>query len=53
MTEATRARPADGTPASRALGFDYTPLEDTLRDTYRWMVAHGHVPASQAPRLAS
>lgn len=42
----------DGSRATRALGLAYTPVEDTLRRTVEWLVAHGHVPAHGSRRAA-
>lgn len=53
MTEATRARPADGERAATQLGIGYRDLAESLADMYRWMVEAGHVPPSRAPRLVS
>jgi dihydroflavonol-4-reductase len=34
----------DGTRAARELGFEYTPIEDTLERTVRWLIDQGEVP---------
>ncbi len=52
MTEATRARPADGGTAAEQLGLTYRDLRSSVEDSYRWLVEEGHVPVSRAPRLA-
>ena len=44
---------ADGEPAQRDLGLRYRDLEDTLADTYRWMLAAGHVRARDVGDLAA
>jgi dihydroflavonol-4-reductase len=38
----------DGSRATRELGLEYTPVEDTLRATIEWAVAEGHLAASRA-----
>jgi nucleoside-diphosphate-sugar epimerase len=45
--------PADNQPTVEALGLTLRPAQDTLDDTYEWLVRSGHVSASRAPRWAS
>jgi dihydroflavonol-4-reductase len=40
----------DGSRATRELGLDYTPLEDTLARTIAWLVAEGLVPTGSGRR---
>jgi dihydroflavonol-4-reductase len=40
----------DGSKAERELGLRYTPVEDTLRRTLRWLVDEGKVPADALAR---
>ncbi len=44
---------ADGSPAQRDLGLRYRDLDDTLADTYRWMLAAGHVNEREIGDLAT
>jgi dihydroflavonol-4-reductase len=42
--------PADDGPTAEALGLTTRPTQETIDDTYRWLVEHGHLKASRAPR---
>ena len=42
----------DGSRATRDLGLEYRPLDQTLADAIRWWVANGKVPKAAAGRLA-
>lgn len=53
MEFATRWPTADGEPARREFGLAYRGLEETLRDTFRWMAAAGHLQPRQIGRLAA
>jgi len=48
----THCRGTDDTKAREELGVEPPPLEETLGDTIRWLVAAGHLPARLAGRLA-
>ena len=52
MQFATRWPTADGSPAERDLGIHFRPLDETLRDTFLWMHAAGHVTRKQIGVLA-
>ncbi|MEZ5321692.1 MAG: NAD-dependent epimerase/dehydratase family protein [Microthrixaceae bacterium] len=41
MTEASRAVPVDSSATEASLGITPRPIEETLADTYRWLVAVG------------
>jgi nucleoside-diphosphate-sugar epimerase len=43
----------DDTPARRELGVEPVPFEDSLRDTTRWLVESGRLPARYAGRAVS
>jgi nucleoside-diphosphate-sugar epimerase len=43
--------PTEDQPALDALGVRLRPVEESLTDSLRWLVAAGHLPASAAPRL--
>ena len=43
---------ADGSPARLAFGMQYRSLEQTLSDTYRWMVRAGHLAQERIGKLA-
>jgi len=45
--------PTDDRPTLDALGVELRPLRDSLRDTLRWLVEAGHLPARHAPSLAA
>lgn len=53
MTFATRAREYDSTAACEALDVQWRPVDETLRDSIRWLAAGGHVPAKLAGSLAT
>jgi dihydroflavonol-4-reductase len=44
--------PADDGPTVAALGLQQHPTQQTIDDSYRWLVQHGHLKASRAPRWA-
>lgn len=44
--------PSDDTAALDALGLTLRPVEESLADTVRWLVAAGHLRPSKAGRLA-
>ncbi|GAB2862602.1 SDR family NAD(P)-dependent oxidoreductase [Actinoallomurus bryophytorum] len=44
--------PSDDTAALDTLGLTLRPLEESLEDTVRWLVAAGHLHPSKAGRLA-
>jgi hypothetical protein len=48
----TEMVPTDDQPALEALGLELRPVADTLRDTFRWLVEAGHLPADNAGKLA-
>ena len=52
MTFATRAPEYDSRAACEALDVRWRPVEETLRDSIRWLAAGGHVPAKLAGSLA-
>jgi dihydroflavonol-4-reductase len=52
MTLATRARDYDSSAACAALGVRWRPVDETLRDSVRWLAVNGHVPAKIAGVLA-
>ena len=45
------AVPTDDGPALAELGITLRPVEESLRDSLRWLVEAGHLPASAAPNL--
>lgn len=47
------AATVDGTASERDLGVRFRPAEETLEDTYRWLVEAGHVGLKHAGRLAA
>ena len=53
MEFATQWPGADGDSPRAALGLEYRSLDETLRDTYRWLLDAGHVTPRQVGRLAS
>jgi dihydroflavonol-4-reductase len=52
MEFATGWPTADGAAACRDLGLRYRSLDETLSDTYRWLLAAGHVTPAEVGRLA-
>jgi nucleoside-diphosphate-sugar epimerase len=42
--------PADDGPTAEALGLTSRSTQQTIDDTYRWLVEHGDLPAAKAPR---
>jgi nucleoside-diphosphate-sugar epimerase len=52
MEFATQWPGADASRTTRELGLVFRPIEDTYRDTLRWMHAAGHLTAAQVGRLA-
>ena len=48
----TEMVPTDDQPALDALGLQLRPVDETLRDTLRWLVEAGHLPADNAGKLA-
>ncbi len=52
MEYATRWVPVDAGPTTEALGVHFRTAEESFRDTIRWLVAAGHLPARRAGRLA-
>ena len=53
MTMATRASPCDSDATCARLGIGWRPVEDTLRDSIRWLAAAGHCPPALAGDLAT
>jgi hypothetical protein len=41
----------DGTRATRDLGLEYRPIDETFADAIRWWGAKGTIPAAVAGRL--
>ena len=52
MEFATRWPGADATRTTRELGLVFRPIEETYRDTLRWMHRAGHLTAAQVGKLA-
>ena len=52
LTYATRWVQMDDTRIRRELDFQFTPVEETLADTIRWLHREGHITDKQAGRLA-
>jgi dihydroflavonol-4-reductase len=52
MEFATRWPGADATRTTRELGLVFQPIEETYRDTLRWMHRAGHLTAAQVGKLA-
>ncbi len=52
MTYATRWVPMDDNLIREELGFAFTPVEETLADSIRWLHREGHITDQQAGRLA-
>ena len=46
----THGHAYDGSKATRELGLQYTPIEETLRRTIDWWVEQGLVPAPRTRR---
>lgn len=44
------ANPVDATVTTKELGVEARPLQETLRDTVRWLVDAGHLPRKAAGR---
>lgn len=53
MRYSTQWPQVNTSPAHGLLGLGYRPPATTFADTLRWLVAAGHLPAAQAPRLAA
>ncbi|CCM66026.1 MAG: NAD-dependent epimerase/dehydratase family protein [Candidatus Microthrix sp.] len=51
MENATRMVPVDSTPTLDTLGIVFRDRWSTIADTYRWLVAEGHVDPQWAGRL--
>ncbi|MEZ5382833.1 MAG: NAD-dependent epimerase/dehydratase family protein [Microthrixaceae bacterium] len=51
MDDATRMVPVDSSATLNALGMAFRDRWSTIADTYRWMVAEGHVEPEWAGRL--
>jgi nucleoside-diphosphate-sugar epimerase len=49
---ATRWRPIADSPEVARLGVAWRPVDDTLADLFRWLVAAGRLPAKAVPKLA-
>jgi nucleoside-diphosphate-sugar epimerase len=52
LTYATRWVKMDDSRIREELDFQFTPVEDTLVDSIRWLYREGHITAEQAGRLA-
>jgi len=52
MTEASRAVPCDSAASERELGVTMRPLEETLVDTYRWIVQAGGLDRDEIGAMA-
>lgn len=44
--------PGDDRPTTEATGVVFRPVEETFRDTFRWLAAHGHVKPESVGVLA-
>jgi nucleoside-diphosphate-sugar epimerase len=53
MEFATQWPGADASRTTREIGVAFRPIEDTYRDTLRWMHRAGHLTAAHVGRLAS
>lgn len=52
LTYATNWVTMDNSRVERELGLAFRPVEETLADSIRWLVAEGHLTPAQAGRLA-
>ena len=43
--------PSDDQPLHRDTGMQWRPVQETMRDTIRWLTAEGHLDPRWAPAL--
>jgi hypothetical protein len=53
MTMATRASPCDSDATCAHLGIGWRPVEDTFRDSIRWLTSTGYLAPKLAGQLAT